>query len=611
MKKILFALLLLSLNLVVNGRLSDGGQGATTDRTTFKILSNNGNYVEIPFEVYDNFTLVKVKFNGAVGKWILDTDWIFEDGNIFEDLINNIPGKQKCFTDINTNVCSKVVNAGSVSIVNSKGDEVAVVNNFKAAAVSFDDLLFPAQKGTLGANALKGKVVKLDYGCNNTMTIYDTQYFKQNKSSILKGFNLVNTKFNLNRFLAKTKVNGVSIGYMIVDTGSDSVFLSYSSGNTLSSRLGPVNSFSQIGYGNTYIKTNVYENVKVELGGIKQAVELSVPSEPIQSIKGAAGDLGYPALQDLVLILDYPSKKLYVKKSEKSASSCSSGIFTTATIAEIASSLAVMTAIAIGFRYFYNKAKVKDMLEKLIKDYKGVGIDIEKDPDYVNFDNYSRRYIKAKKSGEADVRKFMNEPIYKEIFEPVLKKYGLSLTSETRESLLASEAPFSEFHQRVSEALAKKLSISTSDIEGLRLSEKSPGEWLLKVDTSSSSKLGFNKDGIIEPEKLSSGLSGLGLPPESLSSLAEFYKEPVLSALTEKGINFGSLNSRDNFFTYTKPGSDTIQFAQATDKGLIDYPRSSLPSSILDNLDDLPSLSLTDDMMSDFDSSFVHDIAAA
>ena len=167
--------------------------------------------------------------------------------------------------------------------------------------------------GTLGFWIFRDYVLKLDYQ-NSKMTVYDPKYFDKNREELVNGFKLADARADGHTFRLATKVNGIPVGGLKLDTGSLAVFLSYKA-----SKLKGIDDLRKktirkqgLGFGGDYIETDFVE-AELEFSGIKKKIEVGLPSKPMAFTRGSGGDMGYPALKGLSFILDYPGKKLYLK----------------------------------------------------------------------------------------------------------------------------------------------------------------------------------------------------------------------------------------------------------------------------------------------------------
>jgi hypothetical protein len=277
-----------------------------------KISFANGKFVEMPFKIFGAHTYIRTLVNGQKSIWMVDTGWT--EGAIADNLVKGLPGKRICYTDANTHICTKRYNVKGLELLDKNDHPAAKVDQFQAMGLDKKDKFANNQGGTLGFEIFKNYVLKFDYK-GNRLTVYDPEYFDKNRDDLTCGFNLVDAEAEGHTFRVDTKVNGISVGKMKLDTGSSFVFLSHKAAQIKEIDALRKNTVRTegIGFGGDYIKTYFVE-AEVEFGGIKIKREVGLPSKPMAFTKGSAGDLGYPALKGLSFIFDYPSSKLYIKK---------------------------------------------------------------------------------------------------------------------------------------------------------------------------------------------------------------------------------------------------------------------------------------------------------
>lgn len=276
-----------------------------------KISFANGKYAEVPLKVIGGHTYVKTLVNGKKSDWMVDSGWV--EAAITDNIAHGLPGVSTCYTDANTRTCTKRYTVKNLQFLDSNGSSAATVAQFKGMGLLAKDKMAKEQGGTLGFWVFRNYVIKFDYQ-SNKFAVYDPKYFDQNRAEITDGFNLADARAEGHTFRIATKVNGIPVGSLKLDTGSLAIFLSYKA-----SKLKGIDGLRKktvrkegLGFGGDYIETD-FVKAEVEFSGLKRKLEIGLPSKPMAFTRGTGGDLGYPALKGLALILDYPGQKLYIK----------------------------------------------------------------------------------------------------------------------------------------------------------------------------------------------------------------------------------------------------------------------------------------------------------
>lgn len=281
------------------------------DKSENVVSLANDKYFDVPFKIYGNNIYVRASYKGKVDYWIVDIGWT--KAAIAEDLVTDLEGKDTCYKDADTKICTKSYNIDELQLLD--GDKsVASIQNFEAYGLGKKEKTATNEGGILGFEIFKDYVIKLDYQ-KNVFGICDPKYFDQHKKEILEGFNKVDAKAEGHTFRVDTKINGIPVGKMKLDNGSFVIFLSYEA--TQLKDIAPLRKtkFTEgtLGFGGKATKMDVIK-AEVEFGGIKVQRDVGMPDAPFGFTEGSAGDLGFPAFHDLIFILDYPGEGLYIKK---------------------------------------------------------------------------------------------------------------------------------------------------------------------------------------------------------------------------------------------------------------------------------------------------------
>jgi hypothetical protein len=290
---------------------------AKTDKITFL---NNPDFFTVPLQTVPGdlaHAYIKGKYNGQVGDWLVDTGWVAEDGAIRKDLVLDLKKEEASFDSMGADIKTHSTRVKGLGLLDSSHNPVARVD-FSAMELSKNEAFQNDHHGFLGVLILKDYVVKFDFPCKK-LTIYKHKYFKNNKGNIIQGFTKSKSESYLYRYFIPTKINGLSVTGkapgkrgMILDTGNYNRYLAFTSPQANDVKNALKNNFdkkSGVGFGSHYTPLDQYKNVTLELDGFPQTgKELAVATKAISLPKflDAAGDLGYPAFENLTLILDYP-----------------------------------------------------------------------------------------------------------------------------------------------------------------------------------------------------------------------------------------------------------------------------------------------------------------
>ena len=290
-------------------------------------FNNNTENAVIPLIIEDSSANIKVAYEqGDFKTWLIDTGWTVA---AISTRLAKLPGKTDSYTDFGTEVNDTEVTIPSLQI----GKSVIASKIYGADNVSPSVLGGP---GILGAGVFADNVIKFDFP-NSKLYIYSPEYFEQNKDAITNGFTQLNAIRQGNNFLVTAKINGQPVpmpdgtgkGLMILDTGSQIVSLANRVANSgvlpnLTSYpvAYPNNQVQMTGGGSSgvLITYNMY-NQELELeakdggrGIVQESIPVGLPVGSSDTGSGLSGDFGFPALQGLAVIFDYPGGNIWAKK---------------------------------------------------------------------------------------------------------------------------------------------------------------------------------------------------------------------------------------------------------------------------------------------------------
>jgi hypothetical protein len=525
-------------------------KGSPSLKVTTSISSNHGNYAEIPIYIRNNHTVVKAKYKGKTGNWIVDTGWISNYSGIDKSFQKGVSSLGTYSTrDMGKHTGGNVTKLSGLHFLGKDKHKVAAIKRMDVVGVAEGSLL--GHTGIFGFELLKNFVVKLDYGCKRILTLYKPQYFNKHKSKLTKGFSSADSKVNRDgSFVVNTKINGISAGNFIFDTGSFNIFLNSNVASSVKASLKDRDGSVKSGFGGDYTKLKQYKNVEVEFGGVKQKKKVGVIPPGFNPLGSSTGDLGYTAVEDLIIILDYPSGNMYVKKappfkfsSTWSAKKC---VFKP-NVWEKSVMGAIGALVVLGAAAF--------AVKKLLEDVPEIKKNLEVlDDDGIPTDGIEKAQTKK------EYWERINAKVYDSVCEPIADRYNFDLN---RDEFVKAEPleVLSKFRDEVAKLIVERLGLDPGEYSSV-LSKKidwnlSTNEWSLKINLEDGDPLPdalvekFKEQGIesgfLDPEKLSEG--GIGSDFGGFGNSGGFSPEVAKLSETEKKIaeiiKSGSSNLQD------------------------------------------------------------------
>jgi len=285
-------------------------------------LPNNKKKDKIAFKLVNNLVVVPVIVNGTELSFLLDT-------GVNSTILFGLAEKDSL--EINNARPIKLRGlgeGGSVSALKSEGNKVTIgdaVDNDHTLYVVFDmSLNFSTRMGVpihgiMGYDFFKSFIVKTNY-ISSRLLIYNPDFYKKKKCKSCEEFDL--TFYNKKPYItidvsSQTKSEKLTL---LVDSGSsDALWLFDEVGIIKESPKNYFDDFLGLGLsGSIYGKRSKLEKVTFQqfyLENLNVAVPDKAAIENIQFFEDRDGSIGGDILKRFTVIIDYPAKKMILKKN--------------------------------------------------------------------------------------------------------------------------------------------------------------------------------------------------------------------------------------------------------------------------------------------------------